>query len=170
MAGCLKRRCGETMENHSFAKWKAYLWMGALGILLSGSYLWGALQLPFGRPAQPGAGLFPVVVGVILLMASLATIWEGLRMVRHANEVDFPAGTDLVRLSKLIVYLAGYFILLPLLGFPLASVIFCTFLIHALSDVSWLRCAVYAILMAASATYLFVHLLNVPLPRGILSI
>ena len=81
-----------------------------------------------------------------------------------------PAGTDLVRLVKLIVYLAGYFLLLPLLGFPVASFLFCAFLIHALSDVSWLRCAVYAILMSASATYLFVHLLNVPLPRGILSI
>src|SRR5690606_38972763 len=128
-----------------------------------------AFHLPFGQPAQPGAGLFPVVVGAILLLASLATIWEGLRMER-AEKVDFPAGIDLTRLLKLIVYLAGYFLLLPPLGFPLASFLFCTFLIHALSDISWLRCAVYAILMSASATYLFVHLLNVPLPRGILSI
>jgi len=157
------------MENHTFAKWKGYILMGAAGILLSAGYLWEAMQLPFGRPDQPGAGLFPVVVGAILLLASLATIWEGVRMER-AEEVDFPAGTDLYRLLKLIAYLFGYFVLLPLLGFPLASVVFCTFLIHALSDVSWLRCAVYAILMSASATYLFVHLLNVPLPRGILSI
>ena len=161
---------GDMMENHIVAKWKAYLLMGVAGILLAAGYLWEAFQLPFGQPDQPGAGLFPVVVGVILLCASVATVWEGWRMERSGNDMEFPAGADLYRLLKLIAYLFGYFLLLPVLGFPAASFLFCLVLIHALSSLSWLRCTLYGILMSAASSYLFIHMLNVPLPRGMLNI
>ena len=115
---------------------------------------------------QPGAAIFPVVVGLILMFASLTTLWEGWRIDRN-ERVDLPAGADLRRLLSLIGLLLGYFLALPWLGQIICSMLFCALLMRNLSDLGWTRIVAYTLVISISLYALFVVLLKVPMPRGI---
>jgi len=115
---------------------------------------------------QPGAAIFPVVVGLILMFASLTTLWEGWRIDRN-ERVDLPAGTDLRRLLSLIGLLLGYFLALSVLGQIISSMLFCALLMRSLSDLGWTRIAAYSLVISISLYALFVVILKVPMPRGI---
>ena len=65
------------MKTTFLQKRNAYLVMGGIGLVLAAGYLGMSFQLPFGQIDQPGAALFPVIVGVILMLDSLTTMWEG---------------------------------------------------------------------------------------------
>ena len=151
------------MKSHSLSKRTAYLSAGGLGLLLSAGYLAMASRLPFGEMDAPGAGLFPVLVGGILAIASVATIWEGWKAA-GAEGIEMPVGQDRLRLFKLIALLALYFTAMPWLGYSLSSWAFATLLMRLLSALSWLRCAAYAALMTSVIYFFFIYLLKVPMP------
>jgi putative tricarboxylic transport membrane protein len=150
-------------------KRKGYLAIGAVGLALSAGYLGMAVRLPFGELARPGASLFPIVVGVILALASLSTLWEGWR-TPSAEQVEFPAGRDLLRLLVLVGALFAYIVALPWLGQIVASSLFLILLMRALSDVGWPRATAYALIISGALYVVFVRLLDVPMPRGLLDL
>jgi putative tricarboxylic transport membrane protein len=148
-------------------KSRAYLWIGAAGVLIAAGYLGMSLDLPFGHLDQPGAGIFPIMAGVTLLAASLITIWEGWHL-DPALRVEMPHGTDLKRLLGLVALLLGFFIALPLLGQLISSTIFCILLMRVISDLGWPRIVAYSVLMCGALYGVFVFLLKVPMPSGVL--
>src|SRR5690242_14474580 len=93
-------------------KRKGYLAIGGICLLLGASYLGLAVELPFGTLDQPGAAVFPVVVGTLMIVISLATVWEGWRMP-SGDAAEFPLGEDLRRLFGLVAALLVYFVALP---------------------------------------------------------
>ena len=155
------------METRSLQKSKAYRVIGVIGLVFSAGYLGLSFQLPFGRLDQPGAGVFPVIVGVMLLLASLTTMWEGWQLDK-AEHIDLPAGAGRKRLLSLIGLLFGYFLALPWLGQILSSTVFCILLMRVLSDLRWPRIVAYSLVMSIALYVVFVFLLKVPLPRGTL--
>jgi hypothetical protein len=122
--------------------------------------------MPMGRIRQPGAGVFPVISGFLLLLGSVSALWEGLK-TRKSESVELPAGSDLRRLLVLVGGILGYLVLLPILGQLISSTIFCFVLIRALSSLSIGWVALYALLMAGAAYLLFVRFLMLPMPVGI---
>ena len=142
--------------------------IGGLGLFLAVGYLGMSSQLPFGQINQPGAGVFPVIVGVILILASLTTMWEGWQMDK-GEEVDLPAGADRKRLLSLIGLLFGYFLTIPWLGQILSGTLFCIVMMRILSDISWPRIVTYSLVMSILVHGVFIFLLKVPMPRGILT-
>jgi hypothetical protein len=122
--------------------------------------------MPMGRIRQPGAGVFPVISGFLLLLGSVSALWEGLK-TRKSESVELPAGSDLRRLLVLVGGILGYLVLLPILGQLISSTIFCFVLIRVLSSLSIWRVALYALVMAGSAYLLFVRFLMLPMPVGI---
>src|SRR3546814_416372 len=156
------------MEARILQKGKGYIWIGCIGLLLGAAYLGVALQLPFGQLERPGAAVFPVIVGILFILVSLAAVWEGLKMDR-AERVDFPSGSDSKRLLSLAGLLVAYFVALPWLGHVIATAVFCVLLIRLLSDIGWPRILVYSSAFTAVLYLLFVTVFNVPLPRGILT-
>lgn len=155
------------MKITPFPKRMGYLLMGAAGLVVAAGYLGLSVQLPFGQMDQPGAAIFPVVTGVLLVLASLVTLWEGWRTAR-AEQVAFPAGADRRRLLGLIALLLGYVLALPWLGQIVTSSLFCIVLMRILSPLSLPRIVVYALLMSGTLYGVFVFLLKVPMPRGVL--
>ena len=107
------------------------------------------------------------VLGITLLAASLTTLWEGWRMDRD-ERVDAPAGADLRRLLALVGLLAGYVLALPWLGQIIGSTVFCALLMRVLSDLGWTRILVYSLIISVALYGVFVFLLKVPMPRGML--
>lgn len=147
-------------------KRKGYLAMGGGGLGAAAVYLGLAFRMPFGEMDQPGAAVFPVAVGVILALASLATLREGWRLDRGA-QIALPAGADLGRLVGLIGLLLGYVVALPWLGQIVSSMVFCAVLMRVLSDLGWTRIVVYSAIIAIGLYAVFVRLLQVPMPHGI---
>lgn len=154
------------MKTTVLDKRNAYLVFGGAGFVLAAVYLGLSFRLPFGQLDRPGAAVFPVVVGCIFAVASLATIWEGWRMER-SDPIDLPAGADRWRLLGLIGLLFGFFLVLPWLGQIVSGAIFSLLLMRLLSTLGWLRIAVYAIVLSVCVDLIFAYLLKVPLPRGI---
>ena len=154
------------MQSIHGSRSKGYIVVGAIGICLSVLYLAVSFQMPMGRLRQPGAGVFPVISGFLLLLGSVSALWEGLK-TRKSESVELPAGSDLRRLLVLVGGILGYLVLLPILGQLISSTIFCFVLIRALSSLSIGWVALYALLMAGAAYLLFVRFLMLPMPVGI---
>ena len=150
------------------SKSHGYIGAGLFGALLSAGYLRMTLDLPMGEMDQPGAGVFPLLVAGILCFASVSAIWEGWRNRKTTTRLDLPEGEDRLRLFKLIGLLAIYFLAIPWLSFLLSSVIFCTLLIRLLSDLTWTRASLYALIMSGAVYLIFIFLLKVPMPAGVL--
>jgi putative tricarboxylic transport membrane protein len=150
-------------------KRKGYLVLGAGGLVLSAGYLGMSVRLPFGELARPGASLFPIVVGVILSSASLSTLWEGWRTPVD-EMVEFPVRQDRLRLMVLVGALLVYIVALPWLGQIVASSLFLILLMRVLSDVGWPRVIAYSLIISGTLYAVFVRLLNVPMPRGLVDI
>jgi putative tricarboxylic transport membrane protein len=153
------------MNVRRLQKRRGYLVVGASGLVLSAGYLGMAVQLPFGELARPGASVFPIIVGVVLALASLSTVWEGWR-TEIDEHVEFPAGRDRLRLLVLIGSLLVYILALPWIGQILASTLFLILLMRVLSGVGWPRVIAYSLIIAGTLYGVFVRLLNVPMPRG----
>ncbi len=146
---------------------KAYLLIGGAGLLLAIVYIGLSFKLPFGELDQPGAAVFPIIVGVLLIFASLATLWEGWRFDKSVL-VQLPAGEDRKRVLSLIGLLVGYFIALPWLGQIISSTLFLILLMRVLSGLSWPRIVCYSLAISLMLYAVFVLLLKVPMPRGML--
>lgn len=153
------------MKTTSLGKRNAYLVIGGSGLLLAAGYLGMSFQLPLGQLDQPGAAVFPIVVGATLIVASLTTLWEGWQMDR-ATQVEFPAGVDRKRLLGLLGLLLGYFLALPWVGQFIGSTLFCILLMRVLSDLGWTRIVAYSLVLAIALQVAFVIVLKVPLPRS----
>lgn len=155
------------MKTGSIRKRTGYIWTGGAGLLFAAGYLGLALKLPFGQMDQTGAAVFPVIVGLIMIVASVAAVWEGLKMA-PSEQIDVPVGAGRWRVLGLVALMLGYFIAMPWLGQISSSVLFCALLMRMLSELGWLRIAVYSLLISAALYGVFVLLLKVPMPRGVL--
>jgi putative tricarboxylic transport membrane protein len=155
------------MTGAAVQKRKGYLVIGGIGVVFAAGYLGMSLQLPLGQMQEPGAAVFPLIAGALLLLGALATLWEGWKM-EGAQQVEFPAGADLKRLLSLIGLLLAYFIALPWLGQLIGSMLFCVLLMRVLSNLAWPRIVVYSAVMTAALYGVFIYLLKVPMPRGVL--
>ena len=155
------------MEPVAFSKGKGYLIVGGIGLVVSIGYLVMALRLPFGRLSQPGAGVFPVFVGIALIAGSLLAMREGWS-ASGREKIEFPGGPDRLRVIGLVVLLLAFFAALPWLGQLVSSALFCVLLIRMLSKLSWLRTVAYALAIAVAIDVVFEIALKVPLPRGVL--
>lgn len=157
------------MQSVQWSRGKGYIVVGAVGICLAVLYLALSFQMPMGKVRQPGAGVFPVISGFLLLLGSVSALWEGLK-IRKSESVELPAGSDLLRLLVVLGGILAYLVLLPILGQLISSSIFCFLLIRALSTLNIWRVALYALLMAGTAYLLFVRFLMLPMPAGIFAI
>jgi len=114
-----------------------------LALLLSAFYVTNAWQtLSLGRWHKPGAAIFPIALGALLAVSGL---------------------------SVLLAAFALYFLVMPVIGNMMASVLFLFASMWLLSDDpgrSLLRLAIYAIAIALSFEWFFVRLLKVQMPGG----
>ena len=66
---------------------------GGLGLLLGLWFSWYTWSnVPFGTQDRPGAGVFPLVVGIGMVVVSVMTVVEALRTDQVSGEIRFPTG------------------------------------------------------------------------------
>ena len=141
----------------------------ALAMLLtSGGYLLAALPLGRGTAARPGAGFFPLAVGVFLCAVSLAYVIASVRGatgVATSAEALAPAARG--RVLTTAGTLLGSCLALPWIGYPAMAFLFVAVLLRALGGRRWVTIVATALVSSAASYYLFAILLGVPLPRGL---
>jgi putative tricarboxylic transport membrane protein len=139
--------------------------IGAVGCALAIAYTaYGMATLRFGTLSQPGAAIFPMAVGAILLATGILLIIHA-RTVAPDEKVDIPQGADRLRITALVGLFIAYAILLPNIGFIASTFIFLLLASRTIGGASWARCTILAALVSVGAFWIFSHELHVPLPR-----
>jgi hypothetical protein len=155
---------------HSYRLPPARRLVGGLALLLGAAYAFDAWQtLSMGRWHRPGAAIFPIAIGGLLVIAAVSVLLE-----KHGNAEDpmpasfsLPAGADLHRLLKMLAAFALYFLAMPVIGNLIASALFLLAAMRILSNKSTLRLALYAVTAALTFEVFFVRLLKVQMPAGL---
>ena len=143
---------------------------GLVGLLLSlgyGQQAW--TTLPMGKIRQPGAAVFPLIVAALMAVSSLMILFEEMRSPDSEEApLVLPSGASLHRLLGVVASLVGYGVMAYLVGHLIASVILSLALVHLINPGSWVRTVVIGLAISLSTYGMFVSMLGVPLPRGVL--
>ncbi|PTT63965.1 tripartite tricarboxylate transporter TctB family protein [Arthrobacter sp. HMWF013] len=135
--------------------------LGALVPLLLGVFgLVISFGLGVGSLGAPGAGLWPLVISLVMITASATALIRA----KHDEDVEaFDGGIRTVALS--VASLLAYAALLPVIGFEIPTVLLLFFWIKVLGKERW-RSAVAVSVIATVVVYvLFILLLAVPIPH-----
>jgi putative tricarboxylic transport membrane protein len=151
------------------SKRKGRLVVGGLGLVLGLWFTWYTWShVPMGSQDRPGAGVFPMAVGVGLVAVSILTLVEAWFTDAVSGDVGFPRGekrrTALLMAAALIAFAALY----QFLGQYIASSLFMVVSLGLLGTRSMLRNIVYGTAIGVGISAFFVELLGVRLPQGLL--
>lgn len=127
-------------------------------------YLVHAVRLPLGSAEQPGPGMFPVLVGTVLLACSTAFLIQGAG--RRAVSAGVPPGEAQRRVAGVTGAMVAFCLALPRDGYGLAVLGLLIVLLRLLGARRWTVIVVVALLATAGSYYLFAVMLGVPLPAG----
>ena len=144
----------------------------ALAIAIMALSCWGtvsALAWPWK------AKLFPLVIGIPLFcLATAELLWVIFGSAAAAKASDFQLAADVpVELARRRTALAagwiiGFFLLILLLGFPVAVPTFVFLYLKLQAREGWLFCTIFTAALWAGFYGLFDLLLHLPFPPGLL--
>ncbi|UCG05328.1 MAG: tripartite tricarboxylate transporter TctB family protein [Desulfobacterales bacterium] len=145
-------------------------------VLLALCVLWIklAVDLPFpafARAAKMGPGHYPIAVAGLLASLAVLLLWQTFRCEKHAAsaEDDEEQSRNPQGFRHLIIgfgFFLVYVILVPLIGFVLASMVFVFCFIRLIGQFNYLLSGALALGIPALLWIVFAYLLTVPLPKG----
>lgn len=127
------------------------------------------LKLPLGSADRPGAGAYPLLVGVLLIVLSLSLLVQSVR--RHEawdGEEPFPRGADLERVVAVGLSLVLFVLVLKPLGYALSSALLMAATLWLLGQRNWKTIVVVSTACAVLSHVVFASLLGIPLPAGVM--
>jgi putative tricarboxylic transport membrane protein len=138
---------------------------GSLFFLAIGIYvLVQSFRLPMGSWTQPGPGVFPFILSLLLTLVGIALLVSS-SAGKRVNWGDILAG-QVTPWS--IIALTAFFILgFERVGFVPASGIYIFVLLYAVSRLPFARAAGLSAAITAAGWVLFVKILNLQLPAGL---
>jgi hypothetical protein len=143
----------------------AIFWMG-LGIAVAVS----SYRLHLGTLANPGPGLAPFFLGIILSLCSLPILVRSfLVILRNQKQKDEPiwSGIQFKKLIIVVASLLGYWIFLEKIGFVLTTFLLLLILFKTMGSQRWRSVLVASILTVLVVYTVFVVVLRVVLPAGV---
>jgi hypothetical protein len=135
-------------------------------LALAGVYLVEALRYARGTMAEPGPGLYPLVVFTILFLGAVGTAVEAT-LQPDRGLVAWPQSAARTRLLVILGAVIGYVVTVNLLGHAVAGTLAALAILHTMGMQSRVRKAALALLAGFGSYALFDLLLKVPLPGGI---
>jgi putative tricarboxylic transport membrane protein len=112
----------------------------------------------------PQAGYFPLRIGVLIAVCSIAVIVQAYR--RKDDGRVFVEWAKLIPVSKILFPLILYIAAMQYLGLYVASTLFVGGLMRWLGRYSWTRSIIVPVIMSAVIFWLFEYQFTVPLPKG----
>lgn len=151
------------------SKRKGRLVVGGLGLLLGLWFTWYTwANVPMGTQDRPGAGVFPLVVGIGMVVVSVLTLAEAWFTDQVSGEVRFPKGKKLRTLLLMNLALIVFVALYQFLGQYIASSLFMIAALSLLGTRSTVRNVLYGTAIGVAISAFFMELLSVRLPDGLL--
>jgi putative tricarboxylic transport membrane protein len=153
---------------------------GLVILLFGGAYLWQTQQIPslFQTPGVPGPAAFPTLVGLVFCLGGLWRLARGAGPAeREAEGEDAPAAERAGLLAGLArgwrfyalwVVILAYMFLMPIVGFPLTTVVGLALLFLLLGETRPLVVTGASLVTTVLMFFGFVHGLGVKLPLGVL--
>jgi putative tricarboxylic transport membrane protein len=140
-----------------------------------------ATQMPIGSFRAAGSGLFPLCLGIFLMLLSAGLMVKVLFLAKEheAEQTEVTIAEDACAkkepgsLLPVVIFLAimGLAALfLPTLGYLVVSFLLMAGLLATLGLRRWPMILVLSLVTAAGSHVLFVYLLRIPLPKGFLGI
>ena len=136
---------------------------GAAFALFSGLVLWESSKIPFGTLADPGPGALPVLLGVTLLVCSLAVMFAG----RSGERLDSIEWLEWRHAAAILGTLAFMALAMETLGYRVTIFSGLFVLVAFMERKGMLAASIFAAAFAFGTYGLFHTLLHVQLPRGI---
>ena len=147
---------------------KAEMMTGVFLLVLSGLVIWESSKMPPSASFGPGAGFLPFWLGILL--AVLATILFVSAWRRQAQEQDskpvFPGKQALFAITLVLAGLAGYIVLIEVLGYLLDTFLFVVFLVKVVEREKWPLTLKLAVATTAGLFIIFQVLLKITLPSN----
>lgn len=147
---------------------KAEMITGVFLLALSGLVMWGASLMPPSATFGPGAGFLPFWLGVLL--AVLATILFVSAWRREATEKNsepvFPGKQALFAILSTLAGLAGYILLIEVLGYLVDTFLFIVYLMKIVEHEKWPLTLMVAVGTTVVLFVTFQILLKITLPSN----
>jgi putative tricarboxylic transport membrane protein len=141
---------------------------GVLIFLFGAATAYFSLRMPIGTFRAAGSGLFPLGLGILLMSLSLVLLIkvyaQGKPRAEKKPRPEDPQSAKQVILFTGVIALATLFI--KPLGYPLMSFLLLLALLRILGVRRWAYNLSLSLLTATGAYFLFVHWLQIPLPKG----
>lgn len=144
--------------------------LGLVMALLGAITVWASQDFNTLPRQSFGAGSFPILVGSLLIFLGLLLALRSFQQHRvlFSWQGQISLSHTLACLVAVVVAVAGYALLTPILGFPLVAPVMLTLLIGWLSKGRWSLALIIAIVSTILIWIVFAQLLHVPLALGIL--
>jgi putative tricarboxylic transport membrane protein len=155
---------GEYMKNRDLLSSIVCLVFG--GLFVAGS-LWQGLFLK----GIPGPGFLPFLTGIALMLLSLAVL---IPAARSSKEKALSSGLFLEEAGSLkkvllaLVALVGYVLIMDIAGYLITSFLFMLFTSRLLEPTKWWVSFIMALATTILTYILFVVVMEIQLPRGLL--
>jgi putative tricarboxylic transport membrane protein len=138
----------------------------AVVFLLLGAWIcFEALQVPLGSFRMPGAGFFPLVLGLALGVLSVMLLGMSLLSPASGSTPVGPGRPEVVYLVGSIVAAVWLF---ERVGFLLTMALFAAVVMKVLGTMNWGVAVVLAVVGSVAAYVVFSRVLLIALPSGIL--
>lgn len=143
---------------------------GGLFWLIVALFVSGASVLKFGLGDfhSPGPGFFPFLVGMLLLVLSIAMITGAVKERTKDSAWEWPAFPGKIFMTLLVLFV--FALSLERLGYVVGSFLLFLYLFKFPAGKRWASSLVLSILVAAITYYFFGVLLKTQFPKGILNI
>jgi len=119
---------------------------------------------------EPGTGFMPFAMGLVMIALGIALFFEASAVLRKDPKLNFSVWSDVYwrRVLYVVLLLTAYAVVLPKIGYLIATFLVMVFLLKSGEPVKWIS-AVFAGIAASTISYIIFGVwLNVAFPRGIL--
>ncbi len=123
-----------------------------------------AIKLPVGKLTQPGPGIFPLALSLLLFTVGIIIFFS---TAKEKTKIDWRKGfRDLAKPAAIVLLTLAYIILMGRLGYLLTSFIYLFSLFFLVSRYKWFFCAGLSGILAVASWIFFGKILGIQLPLG----
>jgi putative tricarboxylic transport membrane protein len=127
--------------------------IGVVGAVLSYGYGLGSFH-------QPGGGLWPFIVSVVIAALSAVLLVTG----RKLTDSEAFTRSSLLTIVGAITFVA-FGLLMPVVGFEIPALVMCVIWLRFLGGESWRNTVIVSVVTVAAFYLLFLYGLRIPLPH-----
>ena len=143
--------------------------VGIVIFLFGGATVLLSLKMPIGIFRMPGTGMFPLILGILLMILSGAFVSRILfqgKEERANKETSVESSESTMQLILFLGTMALATLFFNRFGYPLTSLLLMLALLRILGIKRWGLNILISVVTAVGSYLLFVKWLDIPMPKG----